>query len=169
MKRDSEFRKAPHSLIAAIAASVYLFYRIELSRKGRAFAAIRNDEVASSAIGIDIGHYRMLAILISAVLLAVAGALEAHHTFFVAPNHFGLEKLIAMLSFCVIGGIKKFTGPIAGAILLTLLPEFLRPIGEHNFLFVSIVILLVILFMPNGIFCSGFPKVHSLVRRSTAS
>ncbi|OGP35176.1 MAG: hypothetical protein A2X93_02825 [Deltaproteobacteria bacterium GWC2_56_8] len=154
-------------LLLAIGIFIYLFFRIERSRKGRAFSGIRNDEVASSAIGIDIEHYRMLAIIISAVILAVAGALEAHHTFFVAPDHFGLEKLIHMLSFCVIGGIKKFWGPIAGAVILTVLPEFLRPIGEHTPLFVSIVMLGVILFMPNGIFFSGFPKIHSFFRKGT--
>ncbi len=153
-------------LVAAIGACIYLLHRLERSRKGRAFAAIRNDEVASAAIGIDIEHYRMLAIVLSAAILGVAGALEAHHTFFVSPNHFGLEKLIAMLSFCVIGGIRKFWGPVAGAILLTVLPELLRPVSDHNSLFVSIAILLVILFMPNGIFFSGFPGLHSLFRRS---
>lgn len=150
-------------LFLAIGIFIYLFYRIERSRKGRAFSGIRNDEVASSAIGIDIAHYRMMAILISAVILAIAGALEAHHTFFVAPDHFGLDRLILMLSFCVIGGVKKFWGPIAGALMVTILPEILRPIGGHTPLFVSIVMLLVILFMPNGIFFSGFPKIHFLL------
>lgn len=149
-------------LLIAIGACVYLFYRLEHSRKGRAFSSIRSDEVASSAIGIDIVHYRMLAIIISAAVVSMAGALEAHHAYFVAPNHFGLEKLIAMLSFCVIGGVRKFWGPIAGAVLLTVLPELLRPIGEHNSLFVSIAILLVILFLPNGIFFSRFPGWNSL-------
>jgi len=149
-----------YHLVIAIAIAVYFFYRLERSKIGRAFSAIKSDNIGSSAIGINIARYRLLALMISAVIMAAAGALQAHHTFFVAPNQFGLEKLIAMLSFCVIGGIRKFWGPIAGAVLLTVVPELLRPIGEHNFLFVSIAILLVIRFAPNGIFFSGFPKLR---------
>jgi len=143
----------------ALALALYVLGRLRGSRIGYALEAIRQDEPASRAIGIASTHYKVAMFAFGAALAGLAGALEAHFTFMVAPSGYGFGRVVDMLVYAVVGGDAIFYGPVLGAAFLTALPEALRGAGQAVGLapgplrlFVNGAILLaVILFLPNGL------------------
>jgi branched-chain amino acid transport system permease protein len=143
----------------ALAAALYLFWRIRGSRWGYALEAIREDEPAARTMGIPTAAYKLAMLVLGAALAGLAGALEAHYTFMVAPNGFGFGRVVDMLVFAVVGGAQVFWGPVVGAAFLTVLPELLRELaplvgiepGPLRLMVNGLVLLAVILFLPNGI------------------
>lgn len=109
--------------------SAFLIYRLEQVRLGRAFIAIREDELAADAIGIDPTFHKILAFTLGAILAGIVGALSAHvlNTWNARQGTF--DASIAYLAFVLVGGSRTFIGPIAGGMLLTALPEVLRGIA----------------------------------------
>jgi branched-chain amino acid transport system permease protein len=142
-----------------VAAALYLFWRVRGSRWGFALEAIREDEAAARTMGIPTTRYKLVMLVLGAALAGLAGALEAHYTFMVAPNGFGFGRVVDMLVFAVVGGAQVFWGPVVGAAFLTVLPELLReaaPLvgiepGPLRLMVNGLVLLAVILFLPNGI------------------
>jgi branched-chain amino acid transport system permease protein len=106
--------------------SALLVYRLERIRTGRAFVALREDELAADAIGIDPTYYKVLAFTLGAMLAGTVGALSAHllNTWNARQGTF--DAAINYLAFVLIGGSRTFVGPIVGGIILTALPELLR-------------------------------------------
>jgi branched-chain amino acid transport system permease protein len=143
----------------AVAAALLLFWRLKGSKWGFALEAIREDEAAARTMGIHTTLYKLAMLVFGAALAGLAGALEAHFTFMVAPNGFAFGRVVDMLVFAVVGGTVAFYGPVVGAAFLTLLPEVLREVapllgiepGPLRFLVNGVVLLVVILFLPNGI------------------
>ena len=103
--------------------------RLERSRVGRAWAAIREDEVAAKACGINTRNVKLLAFAMGATFGGVAGGLFAGFQQFVSPESFGLLESVMVLCMVVLGGMGHIPGVIFGALLLTLLPEFFRQIA----------------------------------------
>ena len=99
------------------------------SKIGRAFEAIREDEDAARVMGIDVARYKLVALVVSAAIAGVAGALNAHFSYFIGPNEFGFERAVSILSYAILGGISTPLGPVLGAFLLTALPEALRSVA----------------------------------------
>lgn len=112
--------------------SAFFVYRLERSRTGRAFAALREDELAASAMGINPTTTKLLAFVLGAVLAGVVGAVSAHflNTWNARQGTFDVSILI--LAYVVIGGSRTFLGPILGGLLLTALPEVLRAMAGIN-------------------------------------
>ena len=143
----------------ALALALFVLGRLRGSRWGLALEAIREDEPAARTMGIPVARYKLAMLAAGAALAGLAGALEAHFTFMVAPSGFGFEKVVSMLVFAVVGGSQVYGGPVLGAALLTLLPEILREVaprvalepGPLRQLVNGIVLLLVILFLPRGL------------------
>jgi len=139
----------------ALLAVAYFFWRLGGSRLGRAFAAIREDELAARAMGIDVTRHRMSAFVISGAVAGLYGVLLAHTVRFAEPNEFGFAAVVEGLVTAVVGGITLFVGPLLGSVFLTSLPELQRAIGvEAGWIrpFVSgLLLLLVILFLPGGL------------------
>jgi len=143
----------------ALALALYVLGRLRGSRIGYALEAIRQDEPAARAIGIASTQYKVAMFAFGAALAGLAGALEAHFTFMVAPSGYGFGRVVEMLVYAVVGGDTIFYGPVLGAAFLTTLPEALRSAGQAVGLapgplrlFVNGAILLaVILFLPNGL------------------
>jgi branched-chain amino acid transport system permease protein len=133
--------------------------RLRGSKWGFALEAIREDEAAARTLGIDTTAYKLSMLVLGAAIAGVAGGLEAHFTFMVAPNGFSFERVVDMLVFAVVGGSRTFWGPAVGAAFLTLLPELLRELsprigvepGPLRLLINGLVLLAVILFLPNGL------------------
>ncbi len=146
-------------IFAALALAVALLGRLKGSKWGFALEAIREDEPAARTMGIPTGAYKLSMLALGAALAGLAGALEAHFTFMVAPNGFGFDRVVDMLVFAVVGGSGVVFGPVVGAAFLTLLPEVLREVapmvgiepGPLRMAVDGLVLLLVILFLPNGI------------------
>jgi len=114
-------------LFLAIAAlAIFVSHRLEGSRIGRAWMAIREDEIAAAAMGIDTRNLKLLAFAMGATFGGVSGALFAGFQSFVSPESFSLMESIMVLCMVVLGGMGNIAGVILGAILLALLPEALR-------------------------------------------
>ncbi len=142
-----------------LVAAAFLFWRLRGSRHGQALEAIREDEAVARTLAIDSTRYKLAMFVLGAGLAGLAGALDAHLTFMVAPSGFGFGRVVEMLVYAVVGGITSFIGPVIGAAFLTLLPEVLRVLGElvgvepgplRQFLN-GAILLAVILFLPHGL------------------
>jgi branched-chain amino acid transport system permease protein len=105
---------------------IVFFLRLERIRVGRAFIAIREDELAAAAMGINTTHYKVLAFVVGGILAGVVGAVSAHFLNTWNARQGTFDASVLYLAFVVIGGSRTFVGPIVGALLLTALPEVLR-------------------------------------------
>jgi branched-chain amino acid transport system permease protein len=138
-------------LVLALAGLVYFFHRLGRSRLGRTLAAIREDEVAARVMGIDVVYHRNLVFVLGAAIAGLAGAFNAHFTFFVSPREYGFGPAVDILAFAVLGGVGSYRGPILGSAILTLLPELLRFLDEFRGMVTGLVLFLVIVYLPNGL------------------
>lgn len=116
--------------LAFTLATLFIAYRLQDSRIGRAWVAIREDEVAAAAMGIDTRNVKLLAFAMGAVFGGVAGGLFAAFQGFISPESFNLWESILILCMIVLGGMGHIPGVVLGAVLLTVLPEALRYLGD---------------------------------------
>lgn len=139
----------------ALALVAYWFWRQGPSRYGRALDAIREDELAARAMGIDVSRHRLSAFVAAGAVAGLYGVLWAYYVRLIAPEDFGFEKAIDGLVTAVVGGSTMFVGPLLGSVFLTMVPEVQRAIGiEAGWIrpFISsLLLLLVILFLPGGL------------------
>lgn len=138
-------------ILVVLCLLVYFFIKLRNSRFGRALEAIREDETAASVMGIRTTFFKVWAFTIGAFIAGVAGGLNAHFTFFLSPREYGFEPAVDILTFAVLGGTRSFWGPLVGAGILTILPELFRFLGDYRLAFNGLVLLLVVLYLPNGI------------------
>jgi branched-chain amino acid transport system permease protein len=118
---------------------------------GLAWAAIREDEQAAGAMGIDVVRFKVLAFTLGSAGAGLAGSLYAHFLTFIMPVNFSFAQSIVILSMVVFGGIGTLRGPIVGAIVLGALPEISRPAMEYRTLLYGVLLLLLMRFQPDGI------------------
>jgi len=126
-------------------------YRIRASRFGRQMIALRDDEIATQMSGVNVVRTKMMAFTIGAIYAAVSGVLFAHHSNFISPGDFDYIRSIFYLSMLIIGGEGTILGPILGALLVTFLPEWLRPLGDAYLSVFGALVILVLIFMPKGL------------------
>jgi len=112
--------------------SMFFLYRLERIRAGRAFAAIREDELAADAMGINPTHYKVLAFTLGAILAGIVGAISAHFLNTWNARQGTFDASIIYLTFVLIGGYRSFVGPVLGGMVFTALPEVLRAIADTN-------------------------------------
>ena len=116
--------------LALVVVSVVICHRLELSRIGRAWMAIREDEIAAKAMGINTRNMKLLAFGMGATFGGVAGAMFGAFQGFVSPESFSLMESVMIVAMVVLGGIGHLPGVILGAVLLAALPEMLRYVGS---------------------------------------
>ncbi len=116
------------------------------SRSGRAIMAIRDNHIAAESVGMDITKYKILAFSISAALAGVAGVLYSHNIATVQSTMFGYNTSILILGFVVLGGMGNLRGSIISAIILTVLPEYLRFMRDYRMLIYAIVLIVMMIF-----------------------
>jgi len=146
-----------------LAVTVYGLARLRRSKVGRAFEAIKEDEVAARLMGINVDRYKLLAFSLGAFIAGVAGALNAHFTFFISPREYGFENAVDILTMAVLGGTSSLIGPMLGASILTLLPELLRSLQDFRSLVNGAVLVLVVLFLPKGLW--GSSRIKAFFKR----
>lgn len=122
------------------------------SKTGRNLTAIREQETAAEAVGVNVFSGKRTAFIVSACFAAWSGALYAHNLTFITPEMFGLAKSAELTITTVIGGLGSLTGSVLGTLLITLLPEVFRNLSEYRMLLYGIAVVLVIVLKPNGIF-----------------
>jgi branched-chain amino acid transport system permease protein len=143
-------------VLASLAAVIFIVWRLTRGRLGRAWAAIRQDEVAALSQGIHVARYKMIAFVLSALLAGFAGGLESHLNFFVDPNEYGVTRTVQVLTFAVLGGAGNVFGPVVGALFLTSLPEIVRvPNFDPRDVISGAILIAVIIFRPQGIVGRG--------------
>jgi ABC-type branched-subunit amino acid transport system permease subunit len=140
-------------LLVLIAIIVILFNRLENSRLGRAWAAIREDEVAAQATGINTRNVKLLAFAIGASTSGVAGVFFASQVGSFTPENFVLNNSILVVAYVVFGGMGSLPGAMAGAAVLTWLPEFLKDQvpAEDRQMWIGALILIMMIFRPAGL------------------
>ena len=120
-------------LILLVAESIFVCYRLERSRIGRAWMAIREDEIAAKAMGINTRNMKLLAFGMGATFGGISGIMFATFQTFISPESFSLQESIMIVAMVVLGGIGHIPGVVLGALLLAALPEVLRWVsGEFD-------------------------------------
>ena len=135
----------------ALMLTLLLLWRVRRSKVGRAFEAIKEDETAAGLMGIDVGGHKMLAFVLGGAIAGLAGTLNAHLTFFIGPSEYGFNRAVDILTMAILGGIGGLTGPVLGGSILTLLPEMLRGLGAFRLVVNGFILVLIVLFLPKGI------------------
>ncbi len=136
----------------AMVICVTVMYMYTRSRFGRTVIAIREDYIAASASGINVTFYKVLNFTISAFFAGIGGAMYAHYMTAMIPTNFNFMYSAEMLTEVIIGGTGSLTGSIIGAAFLSALPEAMRQFAIYRILAYSVVLVLVMIFKPGGIF-----------------
>jgi branched-chain amino acid transport system permease protein len=144
-------RQLYYLTLAASALVWYVAWRLQFSRLGRAWAAIREDEDVAQAIGIDLVATKLLAYGLGAVFAGIAGAIFAVMLGSIFPHSFQLLISINVLVLIILGGIGSLWGVVVGAFVLVGLPELLREFGEFRFLVYGAVLVAMMLLRPEGL------------------
>ena len=139
-------------IVAITLVVIFLMFTLGRSRQGRAIISIREDEIAAESSGINTIYYKTLAFVVSAFFAGIAGGIYAHSMGILTAKTFGFMKSVEILIFVVLGGSGSFTGSIVAAILLTVLPEVLREFADYRMLVYSILLVVMMIFKPSGIF-----------------
>ncbi|NMC50467.1 MAG: branched-chain amino acid ABC transporter permease [Desulfovibrio sp.] len=152
-------------LTAAVLALAALFsLNLIDSRMGRALRAIHTSERAAQTAGVDIAGYKLFVFVLSAVFAGVAGVLYAHFLCFVAPSTFGFTFSVQLVVMVVLGGMASVWGAVAGAFFLTALPEALRGFEEVDILVYGAILVLCVMYLPQGLAGAASGLRRRLVR-----
>lgn len=144
-------------VLALDVLTLFVLSRVVTSRVGRAFVAIREDELAAQASGIPTFRMKVLSFVIATFFAGLAGAVFAHHARFVSADSFKLDETFVILTMLIVGGMGSFLGPIIGAVALVILPEVSRFLAEYRGVVYGLILIGVILFRPEGV--AGVPGI----------
>ncbi len=137
-------------MIALSLVTIFFVNRLRNSRLGRAWLALREDEVACQAMGIDRTKTKLTAFALGATWAGMAGVVFAAKTTFINPASFTIWESIIILCIVVLGGMGSVVGVITGAMVLILMPEYLRAFAQYRMLIFGAVLVLMMIFRPNG-------------------
>ena len=129
-----------------MAVTVVVITNLVKSRDGRAICAIRDNDIATEAVGIHVARYKVVAFVISAFFAGVAGVIYAHNVSIIKPTTFDYNKSIEILVIVVLGGMGSIKGSVIAAIILTALPELLRGADDYRMLLYAVVLIVMMLF-----------------------
>ncbi|MDI3341009.1 MAG: branched-chain amino acid ABC transporter ATP-binding protein/permease [Sphaerobacter sp.] len=141
--------------LALLGLALLAVRRFVGSPLGLGLVAARDDDQGAASVGIGVAQTRTLALALAAGIAGLAGALYAHYITFVSVEPFQLEQTIALLAMVAVGGLGTTWGPVAGAILLTLLPELLRGLAELRMVVYGGLLMLVVWLRPQGLLGAG--------------
>lgn len=139
-------------VLAFVALSVFTVTCLVNSTYGRGFLATHDDEIASEAVGLNTTRYKIAAFVIGAFFAGAAGGLYGHFKMTITPTGFDFTKSIEIVVMVILGGMGNTLGVILAAILLTLLPEVLRPIAEYRMIIYSLLLIVLMIVRPQGLF-----------------
>ena len=138
-------------MLALVLLTIFVTARLKDSRIGRAWLALREDEIACQAMGIDNTRAKLMAFSLGATLAALMGVVFAAKTTFINPASFTFMESAMILAIVVLGGMGSVLGVILGAFLLMLLPEYLRAFSEYRMLIFGATMVLIMVFRPEGL------------------
>jgi branched-chain amino acid transport system permease protein len=147
------------------AVTIGVAWNLVHSTHGRAFISVREDEIAAEALGIDTTRYKVVAFVLGAFFAGVAGGLFGHYLAYLHTNSFTFIKSIEVVIMVVLGGMGSITGSVLAAIVLTALPEILRPIREYRMVIYSLLLIVLMIARPQGLFGTRELDLTRLWRR----
>jgi branched-chain amino acid transport system permease protein len=139
-------------VFGAAAAAIYVISSLVHSTYGKGFVAVRDDEIAAQAMGINTTKYKVTAFVTGAFFAGVAGGLYAHFVSFISPSQFGFIKSIEIVVMVIVGGMGNTVGVILAATLLTVLPEALRSVEQYRMVIYSLMLVIIMISRPQGLF-----------------
>jgi branched-chain amino acid transport system permease protein len=134
-----------------VAVTLWVLYAIESSRIGMTFLSIQQSDSLAESLGVNSSGFRVLAFSLGCFFAGIAGAFYSHYLSAITPASFGFLLSIYVFIYMVVGGMQRFSGPIIGACVLTLIPEFARGFKEYEPFVFAAILLLVIFFLRGGL------------------
>jgi branched-chain amino acid transport system permease protein len=134
--------------VGAAVVTLYTMIVLVRSTYGRGFQAVRDDEIAAAAMGIDTTRFKVTAFVIGAFFAGVAGALYAHAVEFISPEGFNFLRSFEIIAMVILGGLGRPVGVAIAAVLITLLNEWLRDLSEYRMVAYALIIILFMILRP---------------------
>ncbi|GHV44634.1 branched-chain amino acid ABC transporter permease [Synergistales bacterium] len=150
--------------LAILALLMYLVLNFKNSKFGRHCIALKNDEISAGAMGINVPRMKLLAFVLAGGMTALAGSMLAYNNTYVEPLAFGTARSIEWISIVFVGGINSLTGSIAAGLMFGVLPEVLRFAEAWRIVLQCVIVMLVINFLPKGLF--GEYELSDLVSKA---
>jgi len=138
------------------------------SRQGRNMVAVREEELAAQMAGIDVYRHKMIALVVSAAMAGIAGALMANFIQFIRPTMFNMAKSTDLTIMVIFGGLGSISGSIVGTILLVSLPELFRNFAQWRLVIYGLAVIIIMVGRPKGVM-GGFELTPSGIRKSMAA
>lgn len=138
-------------VVAWVAISIFVVTCLVHSTYGFGFIATHDDEIAAESVGLNTTRYKIVAFVVAAFFAGVAGGLYSHFKMTITPTGFDFTKSIEIVVMVILGGMGHTVGVVLAAILLTLLPELLRPIAEYRMIIYSLVLIILMMVRPQGL------------------
>lgn len=153
---------------AVAAVAVVVSWNIVNSRQGRNMVAVREEELAAQMAGINVMRTKMVALVTSAILAGIAGALMANFVGFIAPKTFNMVKSTELTITVIFGGLGSISGSVLGAILLTALPEIFRAFANWRLVFYGLAVIVIMVGRPQGLI-GGMELTPAGIRKAVAA
>jgi branched-chain amino acid transport system permease protein len=134
-----------------VLVTIVTIHNLVNSSYGRAFVSIRDDEIAAEAMGVDTTRFKVLSFVISSMFAGIGGSLFAHYNAYLNPNSFTFVTSFYLIIMIVMGGMGSIGGSIVGAVLVTVILEVFRSLSEFRLVGFSILLVLVMLYRPQGL------------------
>lgn len=141
-------------MLALVIMTGFIVYNIVYSRVGLALMSVRDDDIAASAMGVNVFGSRLMAFMVSAMLAGVCGAFYAHYISFISPTIFTTNESMKMLIMTIFGGLGSIPGTVIGASILTIIPEAIRGLAKYRNLIYGVIIVVLMMVKPDGLFGS---------------
>jgi branched-chain amino acid transport system permease protein len=150
-------------VLGVLGLTTWLLAWLARSRWGLILRAIKGDEATCMAAGLPITTYKIISLIISAAFAGLGGALYAHYQLQVSPQLFAVVTSITIITMVYVGGIGTIFGPVGGALLLALMTEGLRNFGEWRLMIYSVLLILILFFLPNGVVAPIWKKIRAML------
>jgi branched-chain amino acid transport system permease protein len=156
-------------VFSTVAFVIFLIYNLINSTYGKAFLAVRDDEVAAEAVGISSTRVKVVAFITGAFFAGVAGGLYAHFVTYINPMQFSFLKSFEIVVMVIIGGMGSIIGVILSATLLTILPEALRSVAQYRMVIYSLLLIIIMITRPQGLFIRRRKARHIVTPKTEIS
>jgi branched-chain amino acid transport system permease protein len=137
--------------LVLVVLTCWVIRRISRSWFGEVLWSIRESELLAASVGIDVLGHKLVAFIISAFVAGLAGSFYANYVGYISPLIFDFQYSVSILIFVVVGGFASLAGPLAGAVVLTIIPEVFRASGKYQMLIFGLILMVSVMTMPDGI------------------
>jgi branched-chain amino acid transport system permease protein len=152
------------NVLAINIVAIWILSNLINSRHGRNMIAVREEELASQIVGINVFQCKLTSLMISAAYAGIAGGLMAHYMTFLQPKMFALVKSTELIIIVIFGGLGSISGSVLGALLLTILPEALRAFDQWRLVFYGLAVIIIMISRPEGLM-GGYELTPSSMKK----